>query len=286
MRVAELLRIGLLASALATAAFAVGALTLPGEQADADRAKIQALQGEAAGLQQALTRLETVDPAGQRQAMREHWSLVQEYMKSVRSMPGMDARNCVDWMMMGPGMLQSDARGDLWANCPLLGHGLDIGSPAASVGDSPWPLPAALSAGDYRRQMQASLRTMQTQMAAIAAEGDPAKRTALMREHYETMYRDMQTLRGMKWMWGANAGAPLPDAESPAAKLFVSYCRQCHSPPSPTLHTRAEWQQTMQRMRGHIAAQSGPLDTGVLVPSAEEFEALSQYLDDHAAEEP
>jgi hypothetical protein len=218
--------------------------------------------------------------------MREHWSLVLEYMKSVRRMPGMDARNCVDWMMMGPGMLQSDARGDLWANCPLLGHGLDIGGPAASVGASDWPLPAALSAGDYRRQMQASLRTMQAQIAAIAAEGDPAKRTALMREHYETMYRDMQTIRGMEWMWGPNARTPLPDAESPAAKVFVSYCRQCHSPPSPTLHTRAEWQQTIQRMRGHIAAQSGPLDTGVLVPSAEEFEALSQYLDDHAAEEP
>src|SRR5688572_3159788 len=104
MRAAELLRIGLLASALATAAFAVGALALPAEQADTDPAKIQALQREAAALQQALTRLETVDPAGQRQAMREHWSLVQEYMKSVRSMPGMDARNCVDWMMMGPGM--------------------------------------------------------------------------------------------------------------------------------------------------------------------------------------
>ena len=93
-------------------------------------------------------------------------------------------------------------------------------------------------------------------------------------------------MRGMEWMWGPNAGATLPDAESPAAKLFVSYCRQCHSPPSPTLHTRAEWQQTIQRMRGHIASQSGPMDTGVLVPSAEEFEALSQYLGDHAAEEP
>jgi hypothetical protein len=42
----------------------------------------------------------------------------------------------------------------------------------------------------------------------------------------------------------------------------------------------------MQRMRAHIAAQSGPLDTGVLVPSADEFEVLSKYLDDHAAEEP
>jgi hypothetical protein len=116
--------------------------------------------------------------------------------------------------------------------------------------------------------------------------GDPAKRTALMREHYETMYRDMQTIRGMEWMWGPNGRTPLPEADSPAAKLYIGYCRQCHSPPSPTLHTRTEWRQTLQRMRGHIAAQSGPLDTGVLVPSAEEFEALSQYLDDHAAEEP
>jgi hypothetical protein len=99
------------------------------------------------------------------------------------------------------------------------------------------------------------------------------------------MYRDMQTLRGMEWMWGQVSGAPLPDAGAPAARMFAGYCGQCHSPPSPALHTRVEWQQTLQRMRGHIAAQSGPMDTGVRVPSAEEFDVLSQYLDDHAAAE-
>jgi hypothetical protein len=286
MRATERVRSGLLATTLAVAALAVGALALAAEPADTDEAKVQVLRGEVDALQQALTRLESTDPAGQRQAMREHWTLVQEHMKSVRRMPGMDARNCVDWMMMGPGMMSSDARGDWWANCPLLGHGLDIGNPAATVGGSTWALPAALSPGDYRRRMQAYLRTMHSQLAAIAAEDDPAKRAALMREHYETMYRDMQTLRGMEWMWGPASGAPLPDAGATATKLFASYCGQCHSPPSPALHTRVEWQQTLQRMRGHIAAQSGPMDTGVRVPSAEDFDVLSQYLDDHAAAEP
>jgi hypothetical protein len=80
MRATELARTGLLASTLAVAALAVGALALAAEPTDADEAKVLVLRAEVDALQQALTRLETTDPTGQRQAMREHWSLVQEHM--------------------------------------------------------------------------------------------------------------------------------------------------------------------------------------------------------------
>jgi mono/diheme cytochrome c family protein len=78
------------------------------------------------------------------------------------------------------------------------------------------------------------------------------------------MYQDMQTMRGIGWMWGdgstmgrgmmgrgmmgggmmggtpAPSAKPLPDADSAGAKLVSSYCVQCHAAPPPTLHTAKE----------------------------------------------
>ncbi len=63
-----------------------------------------------------------------------------------------------------------------------------------------WALPNETPA-QYQKRMQTLQQDMRKQMAAIAAETDPTKRDALIRQHYETMYRNMQTMRGMGWMW-------------------------------------------------------------------------------------
>jgi cytochrome c5 len=117
-------------------------------------------------------------------------------------------------------------------------------------------------------------------MAAIAAETDPTKRLALMREHYEAMYRDMQMLRGMGWMWTPDAAATLPDGQSRGAGLVSNFCSQCHAPPSPALHTASEWNAVIARMRGHM--QDAAAGGGMRLPSDADLQTLGAYLSDHA----
>jgi hypothetical protein len=55
--------------------------------------------------------------------------------------------------------------------------------------------------------MQDHVNRLLSHMAAIAVERNLAKRDASLREHDETMYRDMQSMRGMRWRDHANASA-------------------------------------------------------------------------------
>ena len=54
-----------------------------------------------------------------------------------------------------------------------------------------------MTPGLYQSQMQGYMTRVRSQMAAIAPEKDPTKRDTLLREHYQGMYRDKQTMRGM-----------------------------------------------------------------------------------------
>jgi hypothetical protein len=163
--------------------------------------------------------------------------------------------------MMGPGM--------------MMGHGMGAGMPR-------WNMPSGLTPKAYQQGMQAHMQGMQTRMAAIAAETDPAKRRALMQQHYESMYRDMQTMRGMGWMWAPDAAAPLPEQNSAGAKLESRYCSQCHAAPSPSLHARAQWRAVIGRMRGHIADTTAAAGSGIKVPTRAELDAIDDYLEHHA----
>jgi cytochrome c5 len=204
--------------------------------------------------------------------------MMQQHMQSVRQMPGVGARGCTDWMMMDPSVMGPGGNG----GCGMTGHGM-MGQ-GMGPGMMGWGMPSALTAGSYQQQMQGHMQRMHEQMAAIAAEKDPTKRQALMRSHYESMYRQMQTMRGMGWMWAPNAAASLPDAKSRGGQLVTEYCSQCHAPPAPSLHTKDEWGQVTSRMREHIDERAAGAGPGVKVPSASELDAIDEYLGKHARE--
>ena len=253
--------------------------------ATTEQARIEELQQQVDGLNQELARLQSAsDPAAQQQLMQRHWSMMQGYMRSVRGMPGMGAHGCTDWMMMDPGMMGSGMMdqgmmgpgmmGDDMCGGPRWGHGMNQGGM--------WSMPSHMNPGMYQSQMQGYMQRMRSQMAAIAAERDPARRQALMREHYQDMYRDMQSMRGMGWMWTPNAAASLPDRDSQGARLVASICSQCHSPPSPSLHSATEWAGVTARMRQHMQDQTSAAGGGVKVPSPAQLDEITQYLEGHA----
>ncbi len=232
-------------------------------QATSDQATIQQLQKQVDDLNNELSRLKSAtDPAAQNQAMQQHWTMMQDYMRSGMMGSGMMGPR----MMMGPGMMGSG----WW----MMGHGMGMGP---GMG---WAVPPGMTPNAYQQQMSKHMQTMRSQMAAIAAETDPAKREKLIREHYDTMYRDMQTMRGMGWMWAPNAAASLPDAGSQGAKLESQYCSQCHAPPSPSLHTAKEWSDVTTRMRAHIGDAQATGST-VKIPSAAELDSITAYLGKH-----
>ena len=196
--------------------------------------------------------------------MQGHWGMTQDHMGSTRQMPGMSGGGCANWQMMDPsgwgphegeGMMGPEMNQGT-TGCPMMGHGMGAGDGMGmgmgmGSGMMGWALPPGMTPDAYQEQMAGHMQTMRSQMAAIAAETDPAKREALMREHYDAMYQHMQTMRGMGWMWAPNAAASLPDA---GVKGWASSPRQLRLPvPCPaaaTLHTRKEWGDVTTRMRG------------------------------------
>ena len=266
----------------ALAIFGVAALlaTLAEAATPTGPQQVRQLQVQIDALNRQLTQLKaTSDPAAQQQSMQRHWSMMQDYMRSVREMPGMYAPTCTDWVMMDSSLMGGEKTwSNIWgpdmSGCKWPGHG--------TPKDTMWGMPGSMSPTMYQSQMQPLMQRMNSQIAAISKEPDTKKREALMRQHYATTYRDMQSLRGMGWMWAPSDAASLPEKDSRGAQLVASVCSQCHSPPSPSLHTATEWTEVTSRMRAslqHTEAAGG----GVKVPGAAELDAITQYLSKHAA---
>lgn len=247
--------------------------------ASSESESIQQLQKQVEDLNSELARLKSARGAeAQNQAMQRHWGMMQDHMRSMRQMPGMSAGGCANWQMMDPNLMGPKMMGQgMTMGCPMMGHGMEMGS-----GMTGWAMPPSVTPDAYQKQMREHMQTMRSQMAAISAETDPAKRQALMREHYAMMYRDMQTMRGMGWMWAPNAAASLPEPESKGAQLVSKYCSQCHASPSPSLHTGEEWGEITSRMRAHISDQAQATAGSVKMPSATELDAITTYLDQYA----
>jgi hypothetical protein len=253
-----------------TSAVGVGAAKSP------EVAKIRELQKQEDALTQELAKVGSgTDLQAQQNAMQSHWSLMQNYMQSILQIPGVAASGCIDWTMTGPGMMGRATSGNV-PTCPR-GHGVGMMGPGMMGG---WALPNE-SPEQYQKRMHALQLNMRKQMTAIAAEGDPAKRDVLLRQHYDAIYRNMQTMRGMGWMWDLSAAGSFPDASSPGAQLEGKYCSQCHAAPSPSLHTAKEWAAVTGRMEEHIGEKVRP-GGGLMVPSASDIAAILEYLDKHA----
>jgi len=71
----------------------------------------------------------------------------------------------------------------------------------------------------------------------------------------------------------------IPDAESAGAKIFVSFCGDCHAPPRIKSHKHNEWTNIVERMQTHRLKKAYKLLTDG------EKETLLTYLKKHAAEQ-
>jgi hypothetical protein len=176
-------------------------------------------------------------------------------------------------------MVEPGGRGDAGgAACPMLG-----GSGAA------WPPPAGLSPRQVGERMRAHLRALHEQLGRMATATEPEERRRLLQEHWRTLYREMQDVRGTGLVWrgmGGPAGgapaqgaaAPLPDPDSPGAKLVSRYCVQCHTAPAPALLTGAQWGRVVSRMHVRIEGRVTPIET----PSEQEMKVILAYMKEHA----
>ncbi len=240
-------------------------------------AQVHELEQRITALRRQLDELNsTKDAASRRRIMQQNWQGMQNYMGQMHERWGMGS----SWMM-GPGMMQGSQSGSWMMGCPMIG-GSNTG----------WMLPKSVDADQYGRQMREHMQRMQEQMRKIAQTTDPQERQHLMQEHWQSMYQDMQTMRGMGWMWNGHmmgpgmmmppgaptpSATPLPDADSAGAKLVSTYCTQCHAAPQPTLHTSMEWTAVTQRMHEHM---NGGWQ-GIKTPSTEEMKTILVYMQQH-----
>ena len=77
--------------------------------------------------------------------------------------------------------------------------------------------------------------------------------------------------------WMRRAGdANLPEVVSRRARLVVTYCGQCHSPPPPGLHSSDEWRWMIVRMDMRTWTSDR---SSVRIAGNEELEDIARYYD-------
>ncbi|UCH48775.1 MAG: hypothetical protein JSU95_02945 [Betaproteobacteria bacterium] len=234
--------------------------------------EIQELQGQIRELQKQLDTLGNTQGAqSQQRLMQQNWQSMLEYMQGMQAMPWMMHGREMGPGMMGRGMMGWRHHGDWMMGCPM------VGGPEGG-----WQLPPEMDAEQYRSQMLDNMQQMHDQMANIWSTPDPAERRRLMQEHWQGMYRNMQTMLGMGWMWGGGPGgqalAPLPAPDSQGAKLVHRYCTQCHAEPSPKLHTASEWEAVTSRMEMNMQNFRRGNWRGVEIPSSAEMKSILEYM--------
>ena len=259
---------GIMASGLpACAAEDSNAASAPSDE------QIQELQSQIRALQEQLDALgETQGAQSQQRKMQQNWQSMMEYMQDMQSMPWMMHGREMGPGMMGRGMMGWRHHGDWMMGCPM------VGGPGSG-----WELPPDVDAEEYRSQMLENMQQMHDQMAKIWSTPDPGERRRLMQEHWQAMYKNMQTMRGMGWMWGGpmpgeQAATPLPDPDSRGAKLVSRYCTQCHAEPSPRLHTASEWEAVTSRMETNMRNVRRGNWSGVEIPSSSEMKSILEYM--------
>lgn len=265
--------LGLLTSLVPTVMPVAAQTPAESQTAAPSDAQVRELQDKIKSLQQQLDELNSAkDPASRQRMMQQNWQGMQDYMGMMHDRWGMG----YPWMMGG------NRPGNWTSGCPMMG-GYTVGSG--------WPLPSGLDPHQYRQQMREHMQRMQEQMNKIQQTTDPKERRRLLQEHWQSMYQDMQTMRGMGWMWdgymmgpGMMGGRPLPSAKllpessSQGAKLVATYCVQCHAAPQPGLHTAAEWSSVTERMQAHM--NSGL--QGIKTPTEQDMKTILSYMQKNA----
>jgi hypothetical protein len=272
----------LLTGLISTVMWVVFQTPAKGQTTAPSDAQVRELQEKIKSLQKQLDELNSAkDPASRQRMMQQNWQSMQDYMGMMHDRWGMG----YPWMMGG------NRPGNWTGGCPAIGGGYGVG----------WPVPKGVDPDQYRQKMSEHMQRMQEQMNKIAQTTDPQERQRLMQEHWRRMYQDMQTMRGMGWMWdgymmgpgmmgpgmmgpGMMAGRPLssakplPEPTSQGAKLVSTYCVQCHAAPQPGLHTDAEWSSVTQRMQEHM--NSGL--QGIKTPTEQEMKTILSYMQKNA----
>ena len=238
--------------------------------------RVTVLQAQVDDLDRQLMDIHAASGDEQQLLMRQYWDMLQKQLRYVRNLPGVQPRGCGDWTLLDP---MVTGEGASWGNqpCPAL-H--DAG-PASSL-----PFPDKLSPLLFQLMMHQQLNVLTAQVQEIGKEQHATARLDLLRQHYETRYRDLQTVLGRDWMWTPHKESDLPDATSMGATLFDQYCSQCHDAPPPSLNTPAQWGYITQRMSGIIERQAHSGELGVNLPSADEFRLIAQYLMAHGSRPP
>ena len=72
------------------------------------------------------------------------------------------------------------------------------------------------------------------------------------------------------------AAGDLPDPKSRGAQLVIQYCTQCHSMPTPTMHSATDWPSVARRM--WLRMEMLPASIGVQVPSPSDRYTILTYL--------
>lgn len=272
--------LAVLLAGLVPALTPVVAQTPPNSEAAAPTdAQVHELEQQITSLRRQLDELNsTKDAASRQRIMQQNWQAMQNYMSRMHERWGMGS----SWMM-GPDMMRGQN----------AGPGMMMGCPMMDGSETGWALPKSVGPDQYGRQMREHMQRMQEQMHKITQTTDPQERQRLLQEHWQSMYQDMETMRGMDWMWGRHmmgpgmmmppgaptpSATPLPDADSAGAKLVSMYCTQCHATPQPTLHTSMEWTVVTQRMHEHMNLGG----QGIKTPSVEEMKTIIAYMRQHA----
>jgi len=244
------------------------------QQTAPEQSQVQALQAQLDNLSRELFLLHSApDAAARKQIMQDYWAMLQRQLQYVRHIPGVESRDCRDWTLLDPGVTGHATAGSA-IPCPLMSH--DMG-PAGG-----WEIPGNVTPELFELMMQQQLQILRAQTDRVAAEADQAKRLDLNRALYETRYQGIQTVRGRDWMWTAHEATSLPDGQSMGAELLGRYCSQCHTAPLPSLHTRAEWHGIAHHMRDIIQGEAGKQVSGIQLPTVDEFDLISAYLEMHA----
>ncbi len=231
-----------------------------------------ALQAQLDDLTRELGRLQSAQAADQPQLMQDYWVMLQRQLTYVRLMPGVERHDCKDWMLIEP-RISGGVPARAVVSCPVM-H--DAG-PANG-----WDLPAGMTPRLFGLTMAQQLDKLRARESAIQAESDADKRVDRLRDYYDMRYHDIQTVLGRGWMWTPRSALALPDPQSLGAELLGKYCSQCHSAPSPGLHTPGEWTLITHKMHDIIDAQSHQQVMEIRMPSQDEFNLIVNYLEFHA----